>query len=253
MVAVNEIASTIRVHTSYLARRVSRHTLSSHPSTYLLLPMSPTDSQPSTPTPASPPRPRSSNKVLPSPLRPSSAPAPQPSSSPRPTASPIASPSTTPSERSKTKAMDLLRKHYGLSVTPPPPSGRPTDPLDLGQSFSKIILPRGFNKISDSPVFDSKAYYGQLISTASLTTLLKKENELLTGELFGDHVAYSRLYMPPCLEMRQLDSERQSLVYNHHHELIDATDTISAVSMLVSLASSATHACIIDERAHRNA
>ena len=40
--------------------------------------------------------------------------------------------------------------------------------------------------------------------------------------------------------MRQLDSERQSLVYNHHHELIDATDTISAVSMLVSLAGSAT-------------
>jgi len=40
--------------------------------------------------------------------------------------------------------------------------------------------------------------------------------------------------------MRQLDSERQALVYNHHHELIDATDTISAVSILVSLADSAT-------------
>ncbi|KAI0280816.1 Vps51/Vps67-domain-containing protein [Russula aff. rugulosa BPL654] len=155
--------------------------------------MSPTDSQPSTPIPTSPPRPRSSNKVLPSPLRPNSTPTPQPSSSPRRTASPVASPTTTPPERSKTKAMDLLRKHYGLSVTPPPPSGRPTDPLDL-----------------DSPVFDSKAYYGQLITTASLTTLLKKENELLT-------------------EMRQLDSERQALVYNHHHELIDATDTISAM------------------------
>lgn len=155
--------------------------------------MSPTDSQPSTPTQASPPRPRSSNKVSPSPLRPNSALAPQRSSSPRPTALPIASPTTAPSERSKTKAMDLLRKHYGLSVTPPPPSGRPTDPLDL-----------------DSPAFDSKAYYGQLITTASLTTLLKKENELLT-------------------EMKQLDSERQALVYNHHHELIDATDTISAM------------------------
>lgn len=62
----------------------------------------------------------------------------------------------------------------------------------------------------DSPAFDAKAYYDQLITTASLTTLLKKENELLT-------------------EMRQLDGERQSLVYNHHHELIDATDTISAM------------------------
>jgi hypothetical protein len=30
-------------------------------------------------------------------------------------------------------------------------------------------------------------------------------------------------------EMRELDSERQSLVYNHHHELIAASDTIAAV------------------------
>jgi hypothetical protein len=253
MVVVNEIASTIRVRNLHSARRVSRHTLHSSITSHLLH-MSPTDSQPSTPTPTSPPRPRSLNKVLPSPLRPNSAPAPQPSSSPRPTALPIPSPTTTPPERSKTRAMDLLRKHYGLSVTPPPPSGRPTDPLDLGQSSSTNILPRKFNKISDSPAFDSKAYYGQLITTASLATLLKKENELLTGELFGDHVAYCRIYMPSCPEMRQLDSERQALVYNHHHELIDATDTISAVSMLVVTRQFRySHACIIDERAHRNA
>jgi hypothetical protein len=115
-------------------------------STLLSSSMSPADSQPSTPTPTSPPRPRSSNKVLPSPLRPNSVPAPQPSSSPRPMALPIASPSITPPERSKTKAMDLLRKHYGLSVTPPPPSGRPTDPLDLGQSSPKNILPHGLTR-----------------------------------------------------------------------------------------------------------
>ncbi|THH13699.1 hypothetical protein EUX98_g2737 [Antrodiella citrinella] len=40
--------------------------------------------------------------------------------------------------------------------------------------------------------------------------LLKRENDLMT-------------------EIRQLDSERQSLVYNHHHELIAASDTIAAV------------------------
>lgn len=33
-------------------------------------------------------------------------------------------------------------------------------------------------------------------------------------------------------EIRQLDSDRQSLVYNHHHELIAASDTISAVCFL---------------------
>ena len=57
--------------------------------------------------------------------------------------------------------------------------------------------------------------------------------------------------MPSCLEMRQLDSERQALVYNHHHELIDATDTISAVSLLVTRRFN--YSCIIDERADRNA
>lgn len=33
-------------------------------------------------------------------------------------------------------------------------------------------------------------------------------------------------------EIRELDSERQSLVYNHHHELIAASDTIGAVCLL---------------------
>ncbi|KAF9048445.1 Vps51/Vps67-domain-containing protein [Panaeolus papilionaceus] len=96
----------------------------------------------------------------------------------------------------KTRARDLLRKHYGLGVGPPPPKGGAAslqDPMDL-----------------NSPAFDAKSYYEQLITTATLPALLKRENELLS-------------------EIRQLDSERQSLVYNHHHELIAASDTISAM------------------------
>lgn len=31
-------------------------------------------------------------------------------------------------------------------------------------------------------------------------------------------------------EIRELDGERQSLVYNHHHELIEASDTIRKAS-----------------------
>ncbi|KAI9057265.1 hypothetical protein FKP32DRAFT_1598368 [Trametes sanguinea] len=99
-------------------------------------------------------------------------------------------------DRSKTRARELLRKHYGLGLGPPPPLGgakSSQDPMDF-----------------DSPVFDARAYYEQLITTSSLPTLLKTENDLLT-------------------EIRQLDSERQSLVYNHHHELIAASDTIAAV------------------------
>jgi hypothetical protein len=49
--------------------------------------------------------------------------------------------------------------------------------------------------------------------------------------------------------MRQLDGERQSLVYNHHHELIAATDTISAVSRLVARWSSYTYVSQMKTRA----
>ncbi|KAK7690780.1 hypothetical protein QCA50_005880 [Cerrena zonata] len=95
---------------------------------------------------------------------------------------------------SKTSKRDLLRKHYGLGVGPPPAmQGKIADPMDL-----------------DSTAFDAKAYYEQLITTSSLPVLLRRENDLLT-------------------EIRQLDSERQSLVYNHHHELIAASDTIAAM------------------------
>ncbi|TEB25181.1 hypothetical protein FA13DRAFT_1189280 [Coprinellus micaceus] len=95
----------------------------------------------------------------------------------------------------KTRARDLLRKHYGLGVGPPPAREKssPDDPMDL-----------------NSAAFDAKSYYEQLITTSSLPTLLKRENELVS-------------------EIRQLDSERQSLVYNHHHELIAASDTIGAM------------------------
>lgn len=117
------------------------------------------------------------------------------SRTPTPSNSSLNLPTSPPQiERSKSRARDLLRKHYGLGLGPPTPlPGRPADPMDL-----------------DSTAFDAKAYYEQLITTSSLPTLLKRENELLS-------------------EIRQLDSERQSLVYNHHHELVAASDTIAAM------------------------
>jgi len=64
----------------------------------------------------------------------------------------------------------------------------------------------------DSTAFDAKAYYEQLITVSSLSALLKKENDLSS-------------------EIRQLESDRQALVYNHHHELIAASDTIRAMKL----------------------
>ncbi|KAL0954300.1 hypothetical protein HGRIS_003301 [Hohenbuehelia grisea] len=69
---------------------------------------------------------------------------------------------------SKTRARDLLRKHYGLGVGPPPPlPGKSQDPMSL-----------------DSTAFDAKSYYEQLITTSTLPMLLKRENDLLTGTPF---------------------------------------------------------------------
>ncbi|KAH8822972.1 Vps51/Vps67-domain-containing protein [Flagelloscypha sp. PMI_526] len=135
---------------------------------------------PHSPSPSSPSTPMNSTRT---PRKPSFA-----------GAVPVPTSPTPPPKQGGGRARDLLRKHYGLGVGPPPPHPNVSqDPMNL-----------------DSPAFDAKSYYDQLITTSSLDGLLKRENELLG-------------------EIKQLDSERQSLVYNHHHELIAASDTISAV------------------------
>ena len=94
-------------------------------------------------------------------------------------------PNSNQPDRNRSKARDLLRKHYGLGVGPPLPSGKPQDPMDLGKPAVRCTLINGISSwlfpLSDSPAFDAKAYYEQLITTSSLATLLKRESELLSG------------------------------------------------------------------------
>lgn len=96
---------------------------------------------------------------------------------------------STPPPQNKTRARDLLRKHYGLGVGPPPTlrsdsNGKVNDPMDLGdwrnshQCECKSLM---LYLMLDSTAFDAKTYYEQLITTSSLPTLLKRENDLLTG------------------------------------------------------------------------
>ncbi|CCM04244.1 uncharacterized protein FIBRA_06411 [Fibroporia radiculosa] len=189
--------------------------------------MSTPSSPPLSPTRSRTPLPRQSTST---PLRPTSptsihssstptgAFSPRRSSNPSPLVHNGPLPSTPPpGDRPKTRARDLLRKHYGLGVGPPPPLPGKADPMDLGEGAER--RERNYDTCSDknrrssdadSTAFDAKSYYEQLITTSSLPTLIRRENELLT-------------------EIRQLDSERQSLVYNHHHELIAASDTIAAM------------------------
>ena len=86
--------------------------------------------------------------------------------------------------RKASKARDLLRRHYGMTVGPPAPSGRPSDPMDVGTSYllhTPFVERLVFR--ADSPAFNAKAYYDQLITTSSLPVLLRRENELLTRTL----------------------------------------------------------------------
>ncbi|KAF8307726.1 hypothetical protein DL93DRAFT_2064620 [Clavulina sp. PMI_390] len=106
---------------------------------------------------------------------------------------PLRSSTLSPPPIGNGRARDLLRQHYGLGASVPVPSGKPNDPLDM-----------------DSSAFDAANYYNQMLATSSLPTLLKQQNTISE-------------------EIRQLDGERQSLVYNHHHELIGASDTIRAM------------------------
>jgi hypothetical protein len=89
-------------------------------------------------------------------------------------------------------------------------------------SFS-LIAP-----IIDSPAFDANSYYSQLLATSTLSTLLKQHNTILEGAFDGclGFTHSSHIFLS---EIRQLGGERQSLVYNHHHELIAASDTIRVV------------------------
>lgn len=97
---------------------------------------------------------------------------------------------------------DLLRNYYGLdsgSVTPNSiASGM--DNNALGSTSSDPLDPDGSS-------FQVDLAFKKIMQQRSLSLLLKEESDLLT-------------------EIRELDGERQSLVYNHHHELVSASETM---------------------------
>ncbi|GAC77155.1 hypothetical protein L1887_62767 [Cichorium endivia] len=93
----------------------------------------------------------------------------------------------------KRRAANLLRDYYGLSSDAPSASSSPSLDSTAGDSKRK----------GAGPDVDLNS----LLRSNSLSVLLGKESELI-------------------VQIRELDGERQSLVYNHHHELVAASDTI---------------------------
>jgi vacuolar protein sorting-associated protein 51 len=75
-----------------------------------------------------------------------------------------------------------------MGVPPPSTSGAKAnvnDPMDLGVCLIAVIFTQKPTwVVVDSTAFDAKTYYEQLITTSSLPTLLKRENDLLAGKIY---------------------------------------------------------------------
>ncbi|PWN86617.1 hypothetical protein FA10DRAFT_270168, partial [Acaromyces ingoldii] len=112
----------------------------------------------------------------------------------------------------KRRANDLLRNYYGLSSSTSSASAAANADGAAGLSSLATVRPvgppdTGDARDPDSSKFDSALAFKLLLREKGLSQLLADESDLLT-------------------EIRELDGERQSLVYNHHHELVAASETI---------------------------
>lgn len=128
------------------------------------------------------------------------------------------------SNSSRIAAKDLLRDYYGLSRAggavqdekgTTKSIGVESNPLNIGRCRVPCLflpVPNRTRVYPDSPSFSAQAYIQDLLDTSTLPQLLKANAEISSSIL-------------------DLESERQSLVYNHHHELIDASVTISKMKV----------------------
>lgn len=108
---------------------------------------------------------------------------------PSPSGSGTASPISRGQRRRQPGNNTTLRTYYGLSADDQHQQQQ-EDPTD-----------------ADGTAFNVDLAFDKLLRTQSLSRLLKEESDLLTS-------------------IRELDGERQSLVYNHHHELVSASETM---------------------------
>ncbi|WVW80577.1 hypothetical protein I302_102563 [Kwoniella bestiolae CBS 10118] len=87
-----------------------------------------------------------------------------------------------------------IKEGQGQTAESPVDVGKKGDPLDI-----------------DSPSFNASAYYEDLISKSNLKKLMEKASGLNS-------------------DIGNLEGSRHSLVYNHHHQLFSAGDTISKLN-----------------------
>ncbi|CAG8534003.1 7736_t:CDS:1 [Ambispora gerdemannii] len=84
------------------------------------------------------------------------------------------------------RAKDLLRNYYGLADV----EKKQVNPLDI-----------------DSNSFEPEKYFNKLVTEKQLSELIQQDNDLIT-------------------EIRQLNGDMETLVYENYNKFISATDTI---------------------------
>ncbi|WVQ95331.1 hypothetical protein IAU59_002427 [Kwoniella sp. CBS 9459] len=113
-----------------------------------------------------------------------------------------AAPSSSTIEQRRARR-EQLRNFYGIKADAEGEGGE----KGAGQG-KEGARPKGDPLDIDSPAFDPVAYYEHLISKETLSGLMKRSSTLSS-------------------DIGNLEGSRHSLVYNHHHQLFAAGDTIS--------------------------
>lgn len=149
--------------------------------------------------------------------------------SPRPSSS-IRSPSSTrasfesstrpPTTTRRNRA--ALRDYYGLKAAKENEAkiSEESSRTELGPEEDETLTEL------DATNFDADAYVNNLLAKEGLQGVLRVEADLISRTRFRSHLFYSPKPADPAAEIRNLDSDRKSLVYDNYSKLLSATSTI---------------------------
>jgi hypothetical protein len=84
----------------------------------------------------------------------------------------------------------------------------------------------------DDPTFDAVKYFAKLVKEQPLNGLIKSDNVIMSGMYTcvlkaEETMTHLNLFL---VEMREIDGDMKTLVYENYSKFISATDTIRKVS-----------------------
>lgn len=86
----------------------------------------------------------------------------------------------------------------------------------------------------DSDTFEPNKYFSRLLKEKTLSGLIKRDNELVAGNENGMYDKAARCLMDTLIvEIREIDGDMKTLVYENYSKFISATDTIRKVCIKI--------------------